>query len=228
MSGKMSSSSAFTYAASGSMSEKVASVYDQQMNNFYSSFSGLNTWLGDALKEVKENHDYFMRSRLWEFGKKLKGGEGMYVGRYEVGYLGGLDFQREAEGFMRDIIMANPSAMELYQAGRISGYGGELADLNFGIGRENFYYNKVNNGYVEHSDEGTSHTRFLSTRDNHTSYSTRERHDAHRTWRATDVHIRNGYDPTISILGDMDGKVLSVEEGLKALKAMNEKENTDD
>lgn len=221
MSGKMSSSAAFGYAASGSMNEQVASIYNQQMQNYYNSFGNATGWLGETIEKVRSEHDYFMRSRLWEFGKKLKNGEGTFVGRYEIGYLSGLDSQRDAVGLMRDVIMANPMMGELYKEGRVSGYAGDLSNLNFGIGRENRLFNRINNGYLDHTEEGTKHTQFLSTRNKMTSLSAKERHDAHRTWRATNVHIEQGYDPSISIIGDMEGKILTVEEGLKMLEELN-------
>lgn len=212
---KLSSAQAFGYAASGSMNEQVAAIYDKQFNNYYDNINpNLGGWLGDAVKTVKESHDLFMRSRLWELGNKLKGNDGMYVGRYEIGYLGGLTYQQSAEGYMRDIIMANPTMMNLYEAGRVEGYDRELHALNNGVGRDNFFFNKVNNGYLTKEEGTLKHTRFLSTRDNMTSYSTRERHDSHRTWRASDIHIQNGYDPS-SITGN---KLLSVEAGLEVLK----------
>ena len=214
---KMTSSKAFGYAASGSMNEQVASIYNQQFNDYYTTLgNNLTGWLGDTIKEVKDSHDFFMRSRLWELGNKLKGNDGMYVGRYEIGYLGGLTYQQSAEGYMRDIIMANPNMMNLYLEGRVSGYDGELNFRNVGVGRDNYYFNKVQNGYLAKEENQYKHTRFLSTRDHMTNYSVRERHDSHRTWRASDVHIQNGYDPT-SLEGN---KLLTIEEGIEALKKM--------
>ena len=212
----LSSSQAFGYAASGSMNETVAGIYNQQFTNFYNSLDpNLTGWLGETVQKVKDTHDLFMRSRLWELGNKLKGNDGMFVGKYEIGYLGGIEYQRQADGYMRDIIMANPTIMDLYQKGRVEGYEGEPHPYNYGIGRENFFFNKVNNGYVQKQDDGRyGYTRFLSTRDHLTGYSTRERHDAHRTWRASDIHVQNGLDPT-NIYG---GEIYSEERGLERLK----------
>lgn len=223
----MSSADAFGFAASGSMNETAAAVYDQQMNTIYNQFGNLTGWLGEALDQAKEKHDFFMRSRLWEFGKKLKNNEGSYVGRYQIGYLAGLTSQREAEGFMRDIIMANPTVRRLYDEGRVHGYGGELNRLSTGLERDNYYFNKVMDGalgYVEVNDERQyRHTHYRTTRDRGTHYSTRERHDSHRTWRGSDIHINAGYDPTYNGMMDGEaGKVLTVEQGLAKLKAMNE------
>lgn len=225
---KMSSSRAFGFAASGTMNETVANIYDQQMKTVYSQFGNLTGWLGEALDTAREKHDYYMRSRMWEFGKKIKNGEGTFVGRYEIGYLSGLESQRDAEGFMRDIILANPNAMKLYQEGRIGGYDGDLDRLNFGLERENFYYNKVMDGHLTKEEDRYQHTHFVSTRDKGTHYSARERHDSQRTWRATNAHLAAGYDPTSRGIGDNGGKVLTVEQGLARLKAMNEKGNEND
>lgn len=219
---QITSSQAFVYAASGSMNEHVANIYNQQFNSYYNNLgTNLTGWLGETIQTVKNEHDYFMRSRMWELGTKLRGNEGMFVGRYEIGYLGDVIYQQAAEGFMRDIIMANPIMMELYQQGRVSGYDGDINRLNCGIGRDNYYYNKVQNGYLNNDNGVYKHTTFKTTRDNMTSYSVRERHNAHRTWRASNIHIENGYDPS-SIEGE---KLYTVEQGLERLKKLNEKED---
>lgn len=219
----LSASSAFNFAACGSMTEGAANEYDKFMKNYYSKFEGKGGWLGEALDRAKETHDTFMRSRMWEFGKIIKGDQGSFVGRYEIGYLGALRFQQAAEGYMRDIIGANPMVMGLFEEGRVSGYDSGLHKLNMGVGEDNYFYRKVMDGGMTLGNDQPSegHKTFLSSRDNYTHYSMRERMDARRTWRATECYIRNGFDPT-SPDGD---KVLSLEEVEERRKLAEEQKN---
>lgn len=208
----ISASRAFTLASCGSMTEHSAAAYDQYMQNYYSKLDGLGGWLGEALGKARQAHDNFMESRLWEFGKIVKGNVGNYVGKYEIGYLGALRSQQSAQGYMRDIITANPMVMSLFQTEQISGYDKDIHHLNKGIGEDNYFYRKVMDGGVSinRNNENSSYSLkiYSHSRDNHTHYTMRERMDARKTWRATECYIKNGFDPT-SIMG---GKVLTLEE----------------
>ncbi|QGH71901.1 hypothetical protein N1M2_38 [Klebsiella phage N1M2] len=207
----LNATSAFTRACSGSMTDASAGAFNTFMNGFYDRYQNLSGWLGETLNTVKEAHKNFMDSRMWEFSNRINGKDGQYVGRFEIGYLSEVQYQRQATGFMRDYIMANPLLMDLYQEGRVDGYGGDFSDLCSGVGRDNFYYNKAIDGKVMFNEEENTLNRtvYTSSRDSLTHLTFSERVDIHRTWQATNLHIAaNLFDPT-SIIGD---NILSVEE----------------
>lgn len=207
----LNATSAFTRAVSGSMTDASAGSYNRFMNNFYEKYENLSGWLGDTLTSVKDAHKNFMDSRMWEFSNRINGKDGQYVGRFEIGYLSEVKYQQQATGFMRDYIMANPLLMELYNQERVNGYDGDFSALCSGIGTENYYYNKANDGMLNFDKEANTLTRtnFTSSRDSMTHLTFKERVDIHRTWQATNLHIAaNLFDPT-SIMG---GDILSIEE----------------
>lgn len=207
----INATSAFTRACSGSMTDASAGVYNTFMSNFYSKYENLTGWLSDTLDTVKEAHTNFMNSRMWEFGNRINGKDGQYVGRFEIGYLSEVEYQQQATGFMRDYIMANPAMMSLYQEERISGYGGDFSDLCTGIGRDNYYFNKAMDGKVHFDKEANTliRTNYSNSRDNLSHLTFSERVDIHRTWQATNLHIAEGlFDPS----GCSGDKVLTLEE----------------
>lgn len=214
----LTSSDAFTYASCGSLDENSAAIYDETLRGYYDNIKVTSGWLSETIDRVKKSHDIFMKSRMWEFGKSLSSNEGRYVGRFEIGYLGDLPYQQQAIGMMRDIIMANPMMMELYEQGRVAGYDRLFNDLNSGIGRDNFFYNKVMDGYLHKDKEDKlTHTVYRNNRDSYTHYNTRERFGALKTWRASNQHISKGNDPSSIV----NNKIRSVEEGLKFLEELN-------
>lgn len=206
----MTASQFFSRSAAGSLSEESAMAYDSQMQDYYTRFDGATGWLKEAVDKTKQLHDTFMSSRMWEFSKIAKGEVGTFVGRYEIGYLGSLYAQRGADGFMRDIIMANPTVMELFEAERLTGYDTDLHRYNTGLGNDNYFYRKVTDGVVtiKHGDEMNGHSIYLNTRDDFAHYSARERMGAKRTWRASDAYVKNGYNPTSTL----EQNIFSVEE----------------
>lgn len=207
----MNATSAFTRACSGSMTEASAGAFNNFMTGFYEKYDNLSGWLGDTLTSVKEAHNTFMNSRVWEFSNRVNGKDGQYVGRFEIGYLSEVEYQQQATGFMRNYIMANPLLMELYQEERVSGYDGDFNPLCNGLGLENYYYSKAIDGKVmyDKEKETLNRTVYSSSRDQLTHLTFSERVDIHRTWQATNLHIAKGlFDPT-SITG---GNILSVEE----------------
>ena len=214
--------------ASGSLTERSAAVFDQHMAGLYQKYEGLSGWLGGALDSVKEAHTNFMNSRMWEFSNRVNGKDGTYVGRFEIGYLSEVKYQQQATGFMRDYLMANPMAMELYLEDRISGYDGDFSAACAGIGRENYFYNRAMDGKVVFDQEAETLTRtsYSSSRDSLTQLSFKERADIHRTWQATNLHLlANLFDPT-SI---SNGEILSVEQVEERRAAQAERDNqTDD
>lgn len=202
----LNATSAFSRACSGAMTEGSANAFDQYIGNFYQKYENLTGWLGDTVQSVKDAHRNFMDSRMWEFGNRINGKDGQYVGRFEIGYLSEVGYQQQATGFMRDYIMANPAAMALYEVGRISGYDGDFSELCNGIGRENYYYNKAIDGMVQYDKENETLTRtvYTSSRDNLTHLTFAERVDIHRTWQATNLHLAKELaDPTHIAGGNM-------------------------
>lgn len=206
----MNITSAFVRGVSGSLTDSSAGVLNNYMNTLYQKYDNLTGWLGETLEAVKKDHKNFMESRMWEFSKRV-GKDGKFVGRFEIGYLSEVQYQRQATGFMRDYIMANPLLMQLYEDDRVSGYDGDFHDLCTGIGRDNYFYNRAIDGKVMYNEEENTLNRtvFTSSRDNLTHLSFSERVDIHRTWAATNLHIaKNLFDPTSTI----GGNILSVEE----------------
>ena len=202
----LNATSAFSRACSGAMTEGSANAFDQYIGNFYQKYENLTGWLGDTVQSVKDAHRNFMDSRMWEFGNRINGKDGQYVGRFEIGYLSDVGYQQQATGFMRDYIMANPTAMTLYELGRISGYDGDFSELCSGIGRDNYYYNKAMDGknHFDKEKETLNRTVYTSSRDNLTHLTFAERVDIHRTWRATNLHLAKELaDPTNIGGGDM-------------------------
>lgn len=207
----LNATSAFTRACSGSMTDGSAAVYNTFMSTFYEKYDNLSGWLGETVQTVKDAHDSFMNSRLWEFSNRINGKDGQYVGRFEIGYLSDVEYQQQATGFMRDYIMANPLMMELYEAERVSGYGGDFSNLCSGIGRDNYFFNKANDGAVifDKEENTLNRTVYNNSRDNLSTLTFSERVDIHRTWQATNLHIaKNLFDPTNST----GGNILSLEE----------------
>lgn len=207
----MNVTSAFARGCSGSMTDASAGAFDKFMNGFYSKFDNLQGWLGETLTTVKDAHENFMSSRMWEFGNRINGKDGTFVGRFEIGYLSDVQYQQQATGFMRDYIMANPLMMGLYNEERISGYDGDFSDVCTGIARENYFYNKAMDGQVHFNKEENTlvRTNYNSSRDSLTHLSFQERVDIHRTWQASNLHIaKNLFDPT----SVMNGNIYSLEE----------------
>lgn len=193
----MNATSAFSRGCGGSLSAQAAESFSNYMGSIYSRYQNLSGWLGDTLESVKRDHQNFMDSRMWEFSKRL-GNDGQFVGRFEIGYLGDAKYQQQAQGFMRNYIMANPLMAALYQDGRASGYNGEISQLCNGVGRENYYYNKAIDGMMMVGDDGElTRTDYHTSRDGRVSLSVRERVDIHRTWNASNIHIAAGlFDPS--------------------------------
>lgn len=219
----LNATSAFTRAASGSMTDGSAAVFNTFMTTFYEKYDNLSGWLGETVQSVKDAHSSFMNSRLWEFSNRVNGKDGQFVGRFEIGYLSEVEYQQQATGFMRDYIMANPLLMELYQDDRVSGYGGDFSALCSGIGRDNYFFNKTQDGAVlfDAEEKTLNRTAYTSSRDNLSHLSFSERVDIHRTWQATNLHIaKNLFDPT-SIAGE---NILSVEEAEERRKPVEVEE----
>lgn len=186
----ITASGAFTRAISGSLNEHSAAAYNQRMQEHYAEFEGLGGWLGETLENAKQNHEKFMTSRLWEFSNLFDGKKGMYVGKYEIGFLSKAEYQRDAIGLMRNYIMANPNVMEMYNDDRIYGYGGDFSDLCSGIGRENHFFNKAMSGVLYYNeDKELVRTDYTTSIDGFGTLTRQERQDIQRTWLHSNQHI---------------------------------------
>ena len=204
----MNVTSAFNRGCGGSLSSEAAQVYDSFMGNMLQKYENLSGWLSETVDSVKKAHNNFMSSKMWEFSNRI-GRQGHYVGRFEIGYLSEVQFQQQATGFMRNYILANPTMMALYETEQISGYDGDFSDMCSGVSHGNYYYDKAMDGIVTQNENDEYFYRTYHTSlDEGTHLSPRERFDIQRTWRASDIHIKNLFDPS-NIVG---GNVLSLEE----------------
>lgn len=217
---RISSSSAFAYAASGRMSEQAAREYDRKIEERLARYRNTGGWLEEAVSRAEENHRYYIDSGMWDFANIVRGSNGVYVGKYDIGYLGTVNAQRNAVGLMQSVIEANPTVRELIEAGRITGYGGvENVDE---WGKElDYYYQKLTDGLLSKKDAEMVARWYLTSRDSHTHYSAKERTDAAKTWRMSNRMIAHGFDPTAY------GNVLTVEEAEELRKSEEEQENQD-
>lgn len=204
----MNVTSAFSRGCGGALSSEAAQVYDNFIGNMLQKYDNLTGWLSETVDSVKKAHGNFMASKMWEFSNRI-GRSGHYVGRFEIGYLSEVEYQRQATGFMRNYILANPNVMALYDTEQISGYDGEFSGLCEGIGWDNHYYAKAMDGLVTKNEQDQYlYTTYRTSLDEGKHLSPRERFDIQRTWLASDIHIKNLFDPT-SIIG---GNILTLEE----------------
>lgn len=196
----MNSSSAFSFACSGSMTDNEISGYASYVQANSERIRSLGGWLGGQVEQTMERFNNFVNSRSWELSKRLMGqGYGEYVGRFDVGYLGSMEGQQFATGFMRDYIMSNPIVMQAFLDGDISGYDGEFSKDNRTIGNSNAFYRKAMNGVVHFAERDDVK---LATRSHYqdsalTGLPMREIIEIQRTWKASNHHLAaNLFDPT--------------------------------
>lgn len=188
----MKSANAFSYAISGSHTEESINKYANYINNTTALLQNASGWLGEQAKKTLGAFDDFVNSRAWEMSKRILGGEdGEYVSRYSIGYLGSVHAQQQAEGYMRDYIMAIPEVMQLYKEGEFEGYGGEFSHFCTGIGEENLFYRRAMNGMLNMTEEeGKPQLRHTHYRDSlGGSLTWREREDWQKTRRAAAHNI---------------------------------------
>lgn len=201
----MNSSDLFVFAAAGAQTEQSMSTYQSYLNGS-SQFTptGLTGWLKEKTEALADNFTSFMKSRLWEYSDRLLGeSQGEYVSRFDVGYLGTVTGLQNAEGLMRNYIMANPNVMQLYNDEIIEGYEGDFDPLCTGIGRDNFFFRQGNNG-VTRQEEINEEQRWLRTHFQDTIGSPltfRERVNIHKTWNAINDHLAHSYLDITSING---------------------------
>lgn len=188
----MNSADAFSFSISGSHTESSINRYADYLNRANSAIGRFGGWLGDQAARNMESFDNFLSSRAWEMGKRLLNKEdGEFVGRYSIGYLGSVNAQQQADGYMRDVIMANPIIQQLYLDGEINGYGGEFSHFCSGIGEDNLIWRRMFDGVVNLTKkEDVNHLSRASYSDSAVGkYSYRDKVYAHKTHAASNHHI---------------------------------------
>ena len=188
----MRSADAFSFSISGSHTENSINRYANYINQANNALNRFGGWLGEQASKNMQSFDTFLNSRAWEMGKRLLNKEdGEFVGRYSIGYLGGMSAQQNAEGYMRDIIMANPLVQQLYLDGEIEGYGGDFSHWCKGIGADNLIYRRMFDGVVNLTKvEDVNHLSRTSYNDSVAGkYSYRDKVFAHKTHAASNHHI---------------------------------------
>lgn len=188
----MNSADAFSFSISGSHTESSISRYADYLNRANNALGRFGGWLGDQAARNMESFDNFLSSRAWEMGKRLLNKEdGEFVGRYSIGYLGSVNAQQQADGYMRDVIMANPIIQQLYKDGEIDGYGGDFSHFCSGIGADNLIWRRMFDGVVNLTrEEEVNRLSRVSYNDSAVGkYSYRDKVYAHKTHAASNHHI---------------------------------------
>lgn len=188
----MNSADAFSFSISGSHTETSINRYADYLNRANNALGRFGGWLGDQAARNMESFDDFLSSRAWEMGKRLLNkDDGEFVGRYSIGYLGSVNAQQQADGYMRDVIMANPIIQQLYKDGEINGYGGEFSHFCSGIGADNLIWRRMFDGVVNLDKvEEVNRLRRTSYNDSAVGkYSYRDKVYAHKTHAASNHHI---------------------------------------
>lgn len=207
----MNSASAFTYAISGAGTEQQMNIYSKYVNDTMAKFQNIGGWLGEQASKTLAGYNDFVKSRAWEMSKRLFGDtSGDYVSRFDIGYLGSLEGLQQAEGYMRDYIMAHPLVMQGYLDETLEGYGGEFSSFCTGLGEDNIYYRRGMNGVlnlIKEEDEITlRRTHYQESMGKGLSF--RDRVNIQDTWRAVDKHMAEGlFDIT-----SKEGRELKTEE----------------
>lgn len=200
----MNSADLFAFGIAGSQTESSIGNYAQSVGSAATIPDGVTGWLRERVIGMQQNFTSFVNSRLWEYSARLLGeGQGEFVGRFDVGYLGSAEGQQSAEGLMRDYIMANPNVMKLYQDEIFEGYGGEFSKLCTGIGRDNFFYRQATSGVLMRDivDEKAQWGRTSYNDSVGQALTFRERVNIHKTWNASNAHIAGNYLDITSPLG---------------------------
>jgi len=190
----MNSANAFSYAISGSFTDEGINQYAQYVNNTTAMLQNVGGWLGQQAAKTLESFDNFLNSRAWEMSKRLLGNQdGEWVSRYAIGYLGSVYAQQNAEGYMRDYIMAIPEVQQLYLDGEFSGYGGDFSAFCTGIGEANIFHRRSMHGLLNLTEVDEKpqlrHTHYHDTLGGKITF--RERVDVDKTRRAAMHHLAN-------------------------------------
>jgi len=188
----LNSADAFSFSISGSHTESSINRYADYLNRANTVLGRFGGWLGDQATRNMESFDNFLSSRAWEMGKRLLSkDDGEFVGRYSIGYLGSVNAQQQADGYMRDVIMANPIIQQLYLDGEVNGYDGEFSHFCSGIGADNLIWRRMFDGVVNLTkEEEVNRLSRVSYNDSAVGkYSYRDKVYAHKTHAASNHHI---------------------------------------
>ena len=211
----MNSADAFSFSISGSHTETSINRYADYLNRANTVLGRFGGWLGDQAVRNMESFDNFLSSRAWEMGKRLLNKEdGEFVGRYSIGYLGSVNAQQQADGYMRDVIMANPIIQQLYKDGEIVGYDGEFSHFCSGIGADNLIWRRMFDGVVNLTkEEEVNHLSRVSYSDSAVGkYSYRDKVYAHKTHAASNHHIATTQFDITSSKGNKRKSFMDLEE----------------
>ena len=188
----MNSANAFSYAISGSFTDEAINKYADYVNSTTAMLQNVGGWLGQQANKTLQNFDNFLNSRAWEMSKRLLGNsDGEFVSRYSIGYLGSVPAFQQAEGYMRDYIMAIPEIQQLYLDGEFNGYGGDFSQFCTGVGEANLFHRRAMNGLlnltVVDDKPQLRHTHYHDTLGGKITF--RERVDVDKTRRAALHHL---------------------------------------
>lgn len=211
----MNSADAFSFSISGSHTEGSINRYADYLSRANTALGRFGGWLGEQAARNMESFDNFLQSRAWEMGKRLLNKEdGEFVGRYSIGYLGSVNAQQQADGYMRDVIMANPILQQLYLDGEIEGYGGEFSHFCSGIGADNLIWRRMYDGVLNLTkQDDVNHLSRVSYNDSAVGkYSYRDKVYAHKTHAASNHHIATTQFDITSSQGNKRKSFLDVEE----------------
>jgi hypothetical protein len=211
----LNSADAFSFSISGSHTEGSINRYADYLSRANTALGRFGGWLGEQAARNMESFDNFLQSRAWEMGKRLLNKEdGEFVGRYSIGYLGSVNAQQQADGYMRDVIMANPILQQLYLDGEIEGYGGEFSHFCSGIGADNLIWRRMYDGVLNLTkQDDVNHLSRVSYNDSAVGkYSYRDKVYAHKTHAASNHHIATTQFDITSSQGNKRKSFLDVEE----------------
>lgn len=191
----MNSAHAFSYAIAGGFTDQQMQKNAAYVNQNLMSAQAAGGWLAQQANKILDGFNEFLDSRAWEMGKRIRSGyEGDFVSYYDIGYLGSVDGINNAQGLMRNYIMANPNRMQGYLDGKVTGYDGEFQALCNGVGTDNYFYRKAVDGVLlltkEEEEVKLTRTSYFETLGGQLSFRNRE--DIARTWRADDYHMLKG------------------------------------
>lgn len=190
----MNSAHAFAYAMSGSFTDQQIAQNAAYVNQNVAAVQSAGGWLAGQATKILDGFNNFLNSRAWEFGRRLAAqNEDSYVGRFDIGFLGGVENILGAQGLMANYIMANPLHMQAMLDGQIDTYA-DLHQTCVGVGAANPYYRKAMNGILDlrmvDDKPVLSHSHFFDTGGTQISFTDLD--SIHRTWKASDIHRAKG------------------------------------
>lgn len=190
----MNACRAFSMGTSGIVHDDQMQAYSNMIQMNYQQVKNLGGWLAEGASNFMNNFTNFVSSRAWDLAGMLRG-QSEQVGYYDIGTIMTVGGLQQAQGVMRDYIMAMPGVWDAYQAGEIEGYGGEVSAWCQGSGEDNIFYRRQMHGLLQ--TETVDGVNSAYTKHYHDSVaggglSVRERLDLANTRRAVNLHMANG------------------------------------